>query len=107
MRPKQFRTDGLGNQPAACERNPPDASGVIFHALFPLGKIHRARERRKHHKLRKRELCLLRYSGGGGKSMRTVTGQAEDERAQNMNVMPAEFAQTVHQLLSREIEIFV
>ena len=73
-----------------------------LHGLFPAGKVHCAGKGREHDELREGEFRLLRHSSRGGKCGGTITGQAEDERAQDVNIMPAEFAQTVNQVLVRQ-----
>src|SRR5216683_5757007 len=95
----------MRNEPVPGEGMAGDARGVAFHALFPLREIDRAGERCEHHKLRKGQFRLIGHRGGRIKSLRPVAGQAEDKRAQHMNVMPAKRLKAMDQALSREIEV--
>src|SRR5216683_2863723 len=95
----------MRNEPVPGEGMAGDARGVAFHALFPLREIDRAGERCEHHKLREGQLRLIGHGGGRIKSLCPVAGQAEDKRAQNVNVVTAKRLKPMDQAFSGKIEV--
>ena len=89
------------------DRHAVDPLGVRVHRLLPRGEVDRARERREHHELRERDAGALgelrREIEGGG----PIARQAEDEGAEDVDVVMAERAQAIDQPLAAHVEVLV
>src|SRR5271165_6070672 len=107
MKPEVLGARLLRDQPATCKRDAVHLHSRYIDSFLPLGEIDGSRKWRQDDELSKGEIGGVSQCGGRVESCGFVAGQAEDERAQNVDAVAAEILQPVDQRLSGEIEVLV
>src|ERR1700745_1777113 len=100
MVPIQLGAMLLWNEAAPGQGNSSDGRRVLSQALFPASKVHSAGVRAQRNELCECDLGAFGGGSGGGEGLRTVAGQAEDERAQHMHAVTPKSSQALNQALS-------